>query len=265
MKNNLMVVKQLPIIEERLKTISDEIDRRISIALSMECTEETVKEVKKLRAELNKEKAIFEDERKEIKAAIMAPFEAFDINFDKYIKSKYEASDEQLKEKIDNTEDGIKEEKRTEVESYFNEYLQSKNIDFVTFGHANINITKSASMKSLKEQTKSFIDRIDSDLTLIDTQEHKVEILVEYKKNLNVSAAITEVVNRHIEINQEQEKAVKSEVVKEMEAQVVQKAESFAAPVVDEPKKKLTFSVVDTVPRLLALKKFLDDGGYQYE
>lgn len=60
-------------------------------------------------------------------------------------------------------------------------------IDFVTFEQANIGITLSASLKSLKEQAKNFADRISDDLMLIQTQENKAEILVEYKNTLNVS------------------------------------------------------------------------------
>ena len=119
-------------------------------------------------------------------------------------------------------------------------------------------------MKSLKEQAKSFVDRVSDDLALIDTQEHKAEILVEYKKTLNVSAAITAVTNRHIAIKREQEREVEAEAVKEVEAEVVEKVEAFTAPVVEES-RTLSFKVTDTISRLRLLKKFLEDGGYKYE
>ena len=81
----------------------------------------------------------------------------------------------------------------------------------MTFQDARINITLSASVKALKDQAKDFIDRVASDLLLIDTQEHKAEILVEYKKTLNASQAITTVSNRHKEIEQEQAKVAEVE------------------------------------------------------
>lgn len=58
-------------------------------------------------------------------------------------------------------------------------------------------------MKSLKEQAKAFIDKIVDDLNLIKTQEHKAEILVEYKQTLNVAQAITIVINRFKAIEEE--------------------------------------------------------------
>ena len=61
-------------------------------------------------------------------------------------------------------------------------------------------------MKSLKEQAKAFVDKIADDLNLIETQEHKAEILVEYKQTLNVSQAITTVTNRFKDIEEEKKK-----------------------------------------------------------
>ena len=111
MTNELIIIKQLPVIEERLITISNEIDNRVNNVLSMVCSDETVKEVKKLRANLNKEKSQFEDERKSIKTAIMAPYEDFDQKYKTYVKDKYDFADAELKRKIDDVENVLKEEK----------------------------------------------------------------------------------------------------------------------------------------------------------
>ena len=88
-------------------------------------------------------------------------------------------------------ENGIKDIKKQEVVEYFNEYVASKNIDFLTFDKLGINITMSASMKSLKNAVKDAIDRVSCDLKMIETQEDKEAILVEYKKSLNVSEAVS--------------------------------------------------------------------------
>ena len=49
----LMVVTQLPIIEEKLKSLSEEIDKKVESAKSLVCTEENVKTIKQVRADLN--------------------------------------------------------------------------------------------------------------------------------------------------------------------------------------------------------------------
>ena len=54
----------------------------------------------------------------------------------------------------------------------------------------------SITAKKLKEQCTAFLDRVMDDIQLIATQEHTAEILVEYKKLLNVSQAIRTVKER---------------------------------------------------------------------
>lgn len=275
--HEMIVVKQLPIIEQQLKVVSAEIDEKVKNAVALVCTEENVKTIKEIRANLNKESKEFEDKRKQVKSEIMKPYEEFEKIYKECISDKYKTADIELKNKIDSVENELKENKKAEVVNYFNEYLNSKNIDFISFEHANINITLSASMKSLKEQAKNFIDKILDDLNLIDTQEHKAEILVEYKQSLNVSNAITTVTNRFKAI--EEEKA-KQEREKKLQDYIVKTAResdryvptieevpqmSLDAPVVEEEKITLKFTVKATRTQLKVLKEFLESGGYDYE
>ena len=78
MENNLIVVKQLPIIEDQLRQVKASVDDRVAQALSLACTEETYKNVKKARAELNKEFQDLEARRREVKKAILAPYKGFE-------------------------------------------------------------------------------------------------------------------------------------------------------------------------------------------
>ncbi|MBQ2348032.1 MAG: DUF1351 domain-containing protein, partial [Clostridia bacterium] len=192
MSNEIIVVKQLPVIEQQLAQIKAKVTERVSAVTKLICTEETVKEIKKARTELNAEFKAWEDKRKEVKTAVMSPYEQFEAVYKDCISDSYKAADKDLKQKIDEVEQELKNKKSAEVQSYFEEYLASKEIAFVTYEQAGINVTLSASLKSLKEQAKNFIDRIVSDLALIETfTDLKAEILVEYKKSLNVSDAIT--------------------------------------------------------------------------
>ena len=68
MNNELIVVRQLPIIEEQLRTVRNTIQARVAAALDMECNEETYKEVKKTRSELNAQFRALEERRKAVKA-----------------------------------------------------------------------------------------------------------------------------------------------------------------------------------------------------
>ena len=287
-ENGLIVVRQLPIIEEQLRKASDEIDEKVKNAVALVCTDENVKIIKDVRATLNKELKEFEDKRKQVKSEIMKPYEDFESSYKKYISDKYKSADVELKNKIDTVENELKVNKKAEVVNYFNEYLSSKNIDFIKYEQANINITLTASMKSLKEQAKNFIDKIADDLNIIDTQVHKAEILVEYKRSLNVSNAITTVANRFkaIEVEkarQERDAELKKEIVeiakdgdKYAETKHVPTIEevpqmeietSLKEPVAEEQEEilTLTFKVKGTRKKLRALKEFLVNGGYEYE
>ena len=280
MSNEIIVVKQLPIIEQQLAQIKEQVVERVQAAMQLVCTEATVKEIKKARAELNAEYKAWEDKRKEVKTAVMSPYEQFESVYKDCISDAYKAADKDLKQKIDEVEQQLKTQKAAEVKGYFEEYLASKNIDFVSYGQAGINVTLSASLKSLKEQAKDFIDRIESDLKLIETfTDLKAEILVEYKKSLNVSDAITGVKARAKAVQEEQARqaaeaekraaeaqrveALKS-AIPEAPAAVEAPTEQTAAPA---PEKKycIRFTVKGTKEQLIALKKFLNEGGYIYE
>ena len=281
MSNEIIVVKQLPVIVEQLAQVKEAVLQRVQTATSLICTDETVKEVKKARAELNSEFKQWEEKRKEVKTAVMTPYEKFESVYKDCVSDTYKAADKELKQKIDSVEQELKDKKAAEVREYFMEYLASKYIDFVAFEQAGINITLSASMKSLKEQAKSFIDKISDDLALIETQEHKAEILVEYKKTLNVSAAITGVTARFKAIEDEKRRIEEAEERRAAEEQhiaeitsALPEPEPEIIPPVEEqvleeqphvPEYTLRFKVTATKDKLRELKAFLDNGGYKYE
>nr|DAJ90366.1 MAG TPA: Protein of unknown function (DUF1351) [Caudoviricetes sp.] len=277
MENNIIQVKQLPIIVEQLHEVKAEVTAKVEQALSLVCTENTVKDVKKVRSELNKELKDYEERRKAVKKAIMTPYEQFEAVYKDCISDTYKKADAELKGKIDSVENELKEQKKAEVKGYFDEYLTATGIDFVTFENAHINVTLSASMKSLKEQAKVFIDKIVDDLNVINTQEHKDDILYEYKASLNVSAAITTVTNRYKAIEaakaREEERKAREQAEAESAAKVEEvveavtppTVESIAPPVEEEKTYTLKFTVRGTMPRLKALKEFLNNGGYDYE
>ena len=181
-----------------------------------------------------------------------------------------------LKKKIDDVEGELKAKKSEEVKAYFAEYLQSSNIDFVTFDQSGINVTLSASLKSLKEAAKKFIDKVSEDLNLIGTFNNSAEILVEYKKTLNVSASITSVTARMQAIEAEKKRQEAEQERKEAEAKRVEEVKQVAGnevpEVLEAPKAEkaddqvltLRFQVTASRSKLKELKAFLDNGGYEY-
>ena len=278
-EESLIVVKQLPVIEEQLLVIKERFSAEVEDALSLVCTEETLQTVKKKRTEITRIFNYLESKRKEAKKAILAPYEAFEKVYKECVTEIYSPCDKQLAEKVREVEEGLKLQKRAEAETYFNEYAAQKGIDFLTFDSIGLNITMSVSKKSLKEQAKAFVDKVAEEVALIDTQEHKEEILVEYKSSLNVAQAITVVTNRHKAIEDERKKAeelkVKKEDAEKTTSAVNNVLDSISAPtaepeekkvIVDEEKKySVSFKVIGTMEQIKALKEFLVKGEYEYE
>ena len=275
--NNLIEIKQLPIIEEQLKSVSEEIDKKVNEAKNLICTEENVKTIKQVRADFNKEFKELEVQRKSVKEQILAPYMKFEEIYKTYISDKYKNADIDLKQKIDSIENELRRKKEQEIKDYFEEYKVANNIDFVNYEQANINVTLTASKKSLKEQVKSFIDKIIDDLKLIETQEYKEEILVEYKQNLNVSKSIQEVNYRHKLLEEEKKKQLEEA---QKQADISIKEQTLATkkalnnfiikePTIEKQEQEeffvLKFTVKATKTKLKELKEFLTNGGYEYE
>ena len=274
MIKDLIEVKQLPVIEEQLRSVSTVIDERVKNATSLVCTEESVKTIKEIRAGLNKDYKEFESKRKLVKEQVLKPYNDFENVYKECISDKFRNADIILKGKIDNVENELKSKKEKEIKDYFEEYKTANNIDFITYEQAKINVTLSASMKSLKEQAKQFLDKIVDDLKLIETQEHKTEILVEYKQTLNVSQAITSVTNRFKAIEEEKKKIEQEKELQKFVVDTAKESDKYSeqiilnSPSVEEKTEEiltLKFTVRGTRIKLRELKQFLESGGYDYE
>ena len=270
----LIVIKQLPVIEEKLKQLSEDISEKVETAKALVCTEENVKTIKQVRANLNKEFIQVENQRKAVKEQILEPYMKFEKIYKEYISDKYKSADEDLKTKINTVENELKVQKEQEIKNYFEELKTANNIDFVTYEQAKINVTLTASKKSLKEQVDSFINKILDDLKLIETQDNKAEILVEYKKDLNVSRAITEVVNRKEELLKIQQQQIDRNLQEEKN-RIQENLHNLASAntgnqtqqevQTQEKIYKITFTVTGTAVRLKQLKDYMLREGYQYE
>lgn len=285
METGLIAVRQLPVIEERLLSVKQDIETRVGEVLSLAVTEETLAAVKKARAELNKEYKALEEQRLEVKRSILAPYEQFEQVYNECCGNMYKSADKQLKERIGQVEGGLKEQKTAAVQKYFDEYRVCVGLDesFVTMKDVGLNITLSASLRSLKAACESFLDRIVEERSSIETMDDADEILVEYRRNgFSLSGAVNTVAQRHEAQRMEQERrermaaerAAREEALRHTE-QVIEEetknAEVFAPPVQEEPPKdepkvySTVFRVTGTMEQLRALKNYLVEGGFNYE
>lgn len=277
-QEQLIVIKQLPIIEEQLKNLSEEIDKKVERAMKLVVSDETVKEVKKVRAELNNEFKELETQRKYVKEKILTPYNQFEETYKEYVSIKYKTADETLKNKINEVEQEQKAKKEQEVKDYYTELCYSEKLEWLCeakyYELADINITLSASLKSLKEKANQFVERVKSDLKLIDTQEHKAEIMAEYKTKLQVASAITNVNDRFKREEEEKQRLAEMQEQKEQEQKIKQEITEIEKPV-ETPKEEtqeklynMIFKVYGTLEQLKKIKAFLETmkkEGVKYE
>lgn len=271
--SEIAVIKQLPVITEKIKEVGKELDERLE-KLDLDnlvCDEESKKDIKNLKVELGKEFKEFENQRKEIKNKIMEPYEIFNKTYEEEIKIKYQIADRTLGDKINEVESELKHQKEVEVKEYFKELLESNNIDFIEFHQTNITITLTSTLKKLKEQVKEFVDNVVKELAIIETQDYKDEILIEYKKDLDLNKAVLDVVNRHKELDElEKEKELAKEKEMQDEKIIAKVDEVLNAPKeLDEEFEveyvETKFFVKGTIKQIKELKKFLEEGGFEYE
>lgn len=197
MSNEIKLV-QSPVIAHKLAEAGKSVSERLQ-SLEIEkqiATVETIKSLKDLRAELNKELDSFEAQRKFIKEGVNAPYLEFENLYKVEISEKYKSAIELLKDKITSVELQLKNEKKQSIEEYFKELCVAEKIDFLKFENVGLEINLSTTEKKYKEQVHSFISKVVDDLDLIKTTDFEAEILTEYKLTLNVAQSITTVKNR---------------------------------------------------------------------
>lgn len=261
MTTNLTIVTQLPIVESQLREASAKVDAKVQEAMALVCTEETVKAIKEVRASLNKEFKDFEDKRKEIKAEIMKPYDKFDATYKEYISDKYKMAIEKLGEQVVSVENELKEKKKQELVEHFTQYAKVKDIDFVKFEQAKINITLSASMKSLKEQVESFLDRIESEVMIIQMQDYKDEIMYEYKKTLDISYSIKTVTERKKMLEELEKKPVATLTT---QAKLNESVEYDGFVLDSRVVKQASFKIVAPVAQIKAVMDFMTQNNIKY-
>jgi len=300
MNEQLITLKQAPIIiYEKIKAIGQQVETKIA-EMNLDnqlVTEETLKSAKDTRTMLRKELAVFEEQRKFIKEQVNDPYEAFEKAYKEHIKVHYDKADSTLKAKIDEVQNRLLDDKRGRIKDYFTELCQSQGIDFLIFERLPLNITLSASDKSLKEQVAGFVSEVSKGLQLIDSlnepDEFKAEILTDYKQTLDVTRAIQGAQYRRQQREAELQRIEAQRVAAEQArlaaeararetaplqapAQVINEAQP-AHPVQPEPVQEATqavqedynevvqasFTVIGTRAQLKALKQYIISNNIQ--
>ena len=228
--DSLIVVQQLPIIKEQLHSIKAQAQESVKEALSLACTEETLKVVKERRAALNRDRKDLDVRRMAVKKQIMQPFEDFDEVYKECVTDVYGPADEALKGKITDVEAGLKADKEKKVKDYFAEMVKASGVEWVTYEDVGVAVTLTASLKSLKAKVKEYVEKVAADVACINGMENAPEIMAEYKLCGSLAVAINSVSQRKDRIAREE-----AERKQRLEAQLrAQEAEKAVLDVAEE-------------------------------
>ena len=226
--DNLIILRQLPIIEQTIEEISQKIDNEIREAKNTipSDLDKTSSHLKKIRAKIKKEFEAIESQRKKVKSEILKTSMEFE--------AIYQAQ--------------IKEEKEQKLKDYFEDIASYKNIDVIDFEDLNLKINLSESMKSYYSKIDEILNRIDNDLKVIkdnfSDEKVRYEIILNYKKTLNLAESMLAMKEKEREIKNIMDRKGHKEILE--------------APNLDnEEKFEMSFTVTGTKKQLKALKEYL--------
>lgn len=277
--NELIKLTQLPVIEEHLRGLKEEIKARTAEAVALVCTEDTLKEVKSIRADLRKAFDALEEQRKAVKKGIMAPYEAFEKVYKECVADAFLDADSQLKGKITSVEVDIKGRAEQAAKDYFFELCQAEHVEWLAWGQAGITVSmtdaRQKTLVNLRGKVADFVVKVAQAVNAISDMENAEEIMAEYRQCLDLPHAIAAVSDRHRRIEAEKEAAERRKAQLEAEASAVQRVEAVAPPTIAPPVQciekpvekvyKCPFVAYGTKEQLMKLKAFMIQEGIKYE
>lgn len=280
----LITIHQLPVIEQQLRSLRESWEQRAKEAAAMVCTEETVQDLKKIRADMRKEYTAADEQRKAAKKKYMEPWEAVEKLFKECVDDSFKLADNSLKDTISGFENEIKAKCEADLRDYFAELITFESIDFLSYEQAmklgNIKISmadaKKTTPRQLRDALANVVSRVAIGIEQIQKMDDAPAIMAEYKTCFDVGKAVSVVQDRK---RREQEEAAAAEARKaaqEAQAVAIAKVEAAApqpAPLaipqtVTQEKvfPEFTFTVFNcTRSQLLKLRDYLKQEGIQYK
>ncbi len=259
-----------------IKFNHEEIKQELAVRLEkyrgLVYTEDTIKEAKTDRANLNKFKDAIETRRKEIKKACLKPYE----DFESKVKEIVAMIDEPIKaidDQVKNFEQIKKDEKLTTIKQFFLDKVDDleKLVSFEKiFNQKWLNVTYKET--DIHKEITDLLDRVRSDLEALNALEtpNLMQLKDFYLKDFDLTATLQEkkrleeqaarIAEHEARMQQEKQVAQESVARQQQDVRATEKA------VKKEQQALLTvdFRIQATREQLAALKQFLNDNGIKY-
>lgn len=280
MSDQLIQIVQLPIIEEKLRTLKDRWEQYAMDAEAMVCTADTVQAVKAFRAEMRKEFDEVEALRKQTKQTVMEPYNRFEMVYKDCVTTAFQRADGTCSRKVSEVEQDMKQRCEDGLREYFAELCTVHHLDWLTYERAGVKVdmasAKAKTPGRLRKQIAEFVVKVNEDVNLISTMDNADEIMAEYQQTLDAACSISAVIERHRRIEEERAAREARYAVLEQEAELVRRVEALAPPVV-APEQEQTIKVSLVLyptrrqfeekikPLMRQIKEICDMEGIKYE
>jgi len=278
----LIQITQFPEIMENLRILREGWEKRAEEAGSLVCTEESVQSLKEMRAQMRKEFEEADNQRKAVKEAYMAPWAAVEATWKECVAEPFKRADAALKCEIAGFETKLKEDCRQQLAEYYTELCEVSGVDFLSMdkameiGNIKINLSdaKARTPRKIMDQLAAVVAQVGDGMDQIARMDEKDrnEIYVEFKRLLNVGAAVAAVQERRRKVQaMEQEARERAEAQERMnearaKAEAVAPAVAAARPQAEPIFEEFTFTVYGcTRSQLIKIREFLKQEGISYE
>ena len=251
---------QQPVIVENLDSVRNRLEGLISEVVEFPQDDESLKKVKKLRADLNKEKERYEAQRKEARRIVLAPYERANKKYEEYISGPYASADKTLKDWVDSYQNGIKQKCEADLRAYFDELCLANGIDFIPFNRCGVCVDMA--MARQKEPRKAmdaiynFVKAVRADMDTIAGMEDAGEVMAEYRKYPVLSEAVLTVTRRKQELEKSKAYLAQRQEQKRQQEEIRAALIEAAPEIQPEPEERYSvcFRATGTLSTLKAMK-----------
>ena len=254
-----------PVISEALDSVRYQLENVLADVSRLPADDDSLKQVKAIRADLAKQFQAMEQQRKAVKQQLMEPYRQAEAKYKAAIADPYQAADKQLKDWVDNYQNGLKAAKDQELREYFEELCAVHGVDFLRFSDAGVAVdmamARQIESRTAKKVLETFVLKVRGDLDTILAMEDSAEILAEYREHPNLQAAILVVKHRKTAVERAEQQLQKAQDALQMmldhREEILAAAEELREQL---PKKEIytmTFTVTGPLPELKALKAYI--------
>lgn len=254
-----------PVISEDLEGVRRQMDLVLAEVGQLPFNDESLKRVKAVRADLSKQFEEMETQRKEVKRQVLQPYTQAEEKYKACIAEPYKAADRQLKEWVDNYQNGMKMACEARLREYFDSLCIAQGVDFLHFSQCGVSVdmamARQKEPKKAMESIESFVLGVRSDLNSILGLDDAAEVLAEYRGSLSLLDAILTVKNRKKLTAAMQEQVEQAQEVQKQEQQhrmqLLEAVPELRDQLPQEDIYSMTFTVTGTLPDLKALKAYI--------